>query len=83
MNPFNFKQAHGFACKSPCVELNLFAGEVQAAGSAAVELAGAAGASKKRKAVAAAKPVMVQPVERELAEFNAEMAELGEDVNTG
>jgi len=63
-----------------------YAGEIQAAGSAAAELAGAAGTAKRRKAVAAAKPAIVkpsQPADRQLAEFNAEMAELGEDVNDG
>jgi hypothetical protein len=46
-------------------------------------LAGAAG-TVRRVAVAAAKPAIVkpsQPADKELAEFNAEMAEMGEEVH--
>jgi len=59
-----------------------YAGEIQAAGSAAAELTGAADTAKRRGAVPAiVKPS--QPADKELAEFNAEMAEMGEEVNDG
>lgn len=65
-------------------------GEVQAAGSAAAELAAEASGGVQRPAntvsITTAKPVVVkaaQPADQALADFNAEIADLGEEVNAG
>lgn len=64
------------------------AGDVQAAGSAAAELASAAREPQtagQPGVVAAAKPALAKPAklaDQALADFNAEMADLGEEIHT-
>ena len=64
------------------------AGDVQGPGSAAAELASAAQGGQKagqQGVVAAAKPALAKPAklaDQALADFNAEIADLGEEIHT-
>ena len=63
-------------------------GDVQAAGSAAAELASAAQGAQKAGSpgvVASSQPALVKPAklaDQALADFNAELADLGEEIHT-